>query len=101
MDAPSIAIALRIPGRWAHPKELIQLLPPGCLLTGETLTLPDATQVAFAAVRDDDSFARIFRSSCRQPLAEEELAARSSVGEEYISAFFHTCNSTMSLSCST
>ncbi|MGH7121870.1 MAG: hypothetical protein ACREFP_23230, partial [Acetobacteraceae bacterium] len=44
-------------------------------MTGEALILPDGTQVAFGAVRADDQFAGIFRSSCRQPLTEEELAA--------------------------
>lgn len=75
MDATSITIALRIPGQWAHPKELIQRLPAGCRLTGESLILPDATQVAFGAVRADDQFAQIFHSSCRQPLTEAERAA--------------------------
>ncbi|MGH7221690.1 MAG: hypothetical protein ACRELF_00515 [Gemmataceae bacterium] len=75
MDAPSITIDLRIPGQWSHPKELVQQLPAGCHLTGEALILPDGTQVAFGAVRADDQFAGIFRSSCRQPLTEEELAA--------------------------
>jgi hypothetical protein len=75
MDVTSIAIDLRIPGQWSHPKELVQQLPAGCRLTGDALILPDATQVAFGAVRADDQFARIFRSSCRQPLTEDELAA--------------------------
>ena len=65
--AASITIALRIPGQWSHPKELIQRLPAGCRLTGEALILPDATPVAFGAMGADDQFARIFRSSCRQP----------------------------------
>jgi hypothetical protein len=75
MDATSITIALRIPGQWSHPKELVQRLPAGCRLTNDTLILPDATQVAFGAVRADDQFAQIFRSSCRQPLTEEEQTA--------------------------
>src|SRR5712692_5442466 len=48
--AAPIAIALRIPGKWSHPRELIQRLPAGCRLTGEALTLPDATQVGFGAM---------------------------------------------------
>lgn len=75
MDATSITIALRIPGRWAHPQELIQQLPAGCRLTGESLILPDAIPVACGAMRADDQFAGIFRSSCRQSLTEEEFAA--------------------------
>jgi hypothetical protein len=40
-----ITVALRIPGQWSHPKELIQRLPAGCRLTGEALILPDGTEV--------------------------------------------------------
>jgi hypothetical protein len=73
-QAAPIKIALRIPGKWSHPRELIQRLPAGCRLTGEALILPDATQVEFGAVAADDQFAQIFRSSCRQPATEDELA---------------------------
>src|ERR1700687_3478280 len=72
--AAAITIALRIPGQWSHPKELIQRLPAGCRLTAEALILPDQTQVQFGAMAADDRFAQIFRSSCRQPATEEELA---------------------------
>jgi hypothetical protein len=72
--AAPITIALRIPGRWSHPRELIQRLPAGCRLTAEALILPDTTRVEFGAMPADDQFARIFRSSCRQPPAEDELA---------------------------
>src|ERR1700687_5987323 len=72
--AAAITIALRIPGKWSHPRELIQRLPAGCRLTGEELILPDATQVGFGAMAADDQFAQIFRSSCRQPATDDELA---------------------------
>jgi len=72
--AAPVEIALRIPGKWSHPKELVERLPAGCRLTPETLTLPDATQVGFGAMGADDQFAQIFRSSCRHPATEEELA---------------------------
>jgi hypothetical protein len=72
--ASPITIALRIPGQWSHPRELIKRLPDGCRLTPEALTLPDATQVDFGAAGADDQFAQIFRSSCRQPATPEELA---------------------------
>ncbi len=72
--AAPIKIDLRIPGKWSHPRELIQRLPAGCRLTGEALILPDATQVEFGAVPADDQFAQIFRTSCRQPALEDELA---------------------------
>jgi hypothetical protein len=73
--AASVQVALRIPGTWAHPKELIERLPAGCRLTAEALTLPDATEVGFGAVGADDQFVQIFRSSCRQPPLADELAA--------------------------
>src|SRR5437660_594513 len=73
--AAPIKIALRIPGKWSHPKELIQRLPAGCRLTAEgALILPDSTQVELGAMEADDQFAQIFRSSCRQPATEDELA---------------------------
>jgi hypothetical protein len=72
--APPITIALRIPGKWSHPEELIERLPAGCRLTAEGLILPDATPVQFGAMEADDQFAQIFRSSCRQPATAEELA---------------------------
>src|SRR6516164_9625805 len=72
--ATPITIALRIPGKWSHPRELIQRLPAGYQLTAEALILPDSTQVEFGAMAADDQFAQIFRSSCRQPAMEDELS---------------------------
>ena len=43
-------------------------------LTAEALVLPDATQVEFGAMGADDQFAGIFRSSCRSPATDDELA---------------------------
>src|SRR5438132_1019195 len=72
--AASVEVALRIPGKWSHPRELVQRLPAGCRLTAETLILPDTTPVEFAAMAADDQFAQIFRSSCRQLATRDELA---------------------------
>jgi hypothetical protein len=72
--AAPIQIALRIPGKWAHPRELIQRLPAGHRFTAEALILPDGTQVEFGAMDADDQFAQVFRSSCRQPATDDELA---------------------------
>jgi hypothetical protein len=72
--ASPITSALRIPGQWSYPRELIQRLPAGFRLTAEALVLPDTTQVEFGAMGADDQFPRIFRSSCRQPATEDELA---------------------------
>ena len=36
--------------------------------------LPDGKQVEFGAMEADDQFAGIFRSSCRQPATDDELA---------------------------
>ena len=73
--AAPITVDLRIPGRWAHPGELIGRLPQGYRFTPEALLLPDATRVEFGAMDADDQFAQIFRTSCRQPATAEELAA--------------------------
>lgn len=72
--AAPITIALRIPGKWSHPKELIERLPAGYRLTPEALILPDKAEIEFGAMDADNQFAEIFRSSCRQPPTEEELA---------------------------
>lgn len=70
----SVTIALRIPGTWSHPRELVERLPDGHRLTPEGLILPDASQVDVGALAADNQFAEIFRSSCRQPATAEELA---------------------------
>jgi hypothetical protein len=70
----AVKIALRIPGQWSHPRDLVQRLPAGCRLTPETLFLPDEAQIEFGAAPADSQFAKIFRSSCRQAPTEDELA---------------------------
>jgi hypothetical protein len=72
--AAPVTIALRIPGQWSHPRELVQRLPADWRLTPEALIAPDTTQVDFGAMAADDQFAQIFRSSCRQPATADELA---------------------------
>jgi hypothetical protein len=72
--APAVTIALRIPGQWSHPKELVERLPAGYRLTSDALILPDQTEIGFGALDADDQFAEIFRSSCRQPATADELA---------------------------
>jgi hypothetical protein len=76
MNEPTapVTIALRIPGQWSHPSELVRRLPAGWRLSPEALILPDGTQVEFGAAAPDDRFAQIFRSSCRRPAADDELA---------------------------
>ena len=72
--AASIQVHMRIPGRWSHPRELIQRLPADCRFTRAALVLPDGKQVEFDAMEPDDQFPRIFRSACRRPAADAELA---------------------------
>ncbi len=71
--SPSIEIALRIPGTWAHPGELVERMPTDCQLSPAGLTLPDGKQVEIAPMQPDSQFANIFASSCRRPAAPEEL----------------------------
>ncbi len=70
--ADSITVSLRIPGRWAHPGELIERLPEDCSLTEGALVLPDGTSIEIGAVGADDQFADIFRTSCRRSPTEDE-----------------------------
>jgi hypothetical protein len=74
-SAAAVTIALRIPGRWSHPRELLEQVPAGYRFTPEALILPDGTQVEFGAVDADEQFPQIFRSSCRNRPTDEELAA--------------------------
>ena len=69
-----VEVALRIPGQWSHPRELIERLPADCRLTPEMLILPDRSRIEFGAMEADDQFAEIFRSSCRRPTTADELA---------------------------
>ncbi len=77
MNEPAVPVevALRIPGTWSHPQELIRGLPSGFRCTAEGLVLPDAARVELGAMGADDKFAAIFRSSCRSPATDDELAA--------------------------
>jgi hypothetical protein len=76
MDNPnaSVEVHLRIPGNWSSPRELIERLPADCRFTPGSLILPDGKQVEYGAVDADGLFAQIFRSSCRRPAREAELA---------------------------
>ncbi|MBO0699555.1 MAG: hypothetical protein J2P46_14260 [Zavarzinella sp.] len=70
-----VTIALRIPGRWANPRELVDRLPAGCRVTAKgELVVPDGEPVELSGLPADDQFAEIFRSSCRQEPTEDELA---------------------------
>ncbi len=71
--AAPVEVALRIPGTWSHPQELIQGLPSGFHGSAEGLVLPDATWVKLGAMGADDQFAGIFRSACRSPASDDEL----------------------------
>lgn len=73
-DPGPITIALRIPGQWSHPMELIRNMPKGCRLTGEELILADGMKFDFGALDADKQFAGIFRHSCRRPATDEEQA---------------------------
>jgi len=72
--APSIIVDLRIPGRWSHPRDLIGRLPKSCRVTPQTLILPDGARIDMGFLPADDQFPGIFRSSCRRPPTEKELA---------------------------
>lgn len=72
--AAKIEIAMRIPGKWSHPKELVERLPAGYRLTPERLIMPDQAEIEFGALPPDNQFPQIFRSSLRQAATPDELA---------------------------
>ncbi len=72
--AHSIIVDLRIPGRWSHPEDLIKCLPPGYKVMQKALILPDGAKVDLGFFPADAVFPGIFRSTCRQPPTDTELA---------------------------
>ncbi len=74
MNSPleHVEIALRIPGTWAHPGELMERLPEGCQLSPQGLTLPGGELIEFSPMKPDDQFSAIFASSCRRPMTADE-----------------------------
>jgi len=73
--AAPVTVAIRIPGKWSHPRELFERLPAGCRVTEAGLILPGEEPIELGALAPDDQFAQIFRTSCRRPATDEELAA--------------------------
>jgi hypothetical protein len=69
---PMVEIAMRIPGPWGEPRQLVDRMPKGSRCDGRTFTLPGGTSVDFGAVPSDDQFAAIFQSACRSPMTEAE-----------------------------
>ncbi len=74
-SAPSVEIAIRIPGTWRTPHELIERLPNGYSMEAKGLVLPDGTQVECWTLPPDGQFSRVFATSCRQPPTKEERRA--------------------------
>jgi hypothetical protein len=73
--ASSIMVDLRIPGRWANPRELIGRLPNNCRATPQALILANGVRIDLGFLPPDDQFPRIFRSTCRGRPTKKELAA--------------------------
>lgn len=74
-EPTSIEIAMRIPGRWSGPRELIERLPTGVRIGPQELVLADGARAELGFMEADDQFAGIFRTSLRQEPTDEELAA--------------------------
>lgn len=70
----SVKITFRIPGDWSHPGELLERLPEGFRLSPEHLLMPSGTKIDFIPMTPDEVFPRIFKSSCRRPPTDDELA---------------------------
>lgn len=73
-DAPSVTVDFRIPGNWAHPRDLVERMPEGYELTAEHLVLPDGSKMDFTPMPADEQFSQIFRQALRQPASDAELA---------------------------
>jgi hypothetical protein len=71
-DSPQIA--LRIPGDWSHPGQLLDRLPDGFRMTPEAMVLPDGAEIELNPLPPDKVFPQIFQTSCRRPPTDEELA---------------------------
>jgi hypothetical protein len=71
---PSIIVDLRVPGRWPRLGDLIKRLPQDCRVTPQALILPDGARIELGFCPPDNQFPGMFRSSCRQPPTEKELA---------------------------
>ncbi len=74
-ETDAIEIDMRIPGQWNHPGELIEQLPDGVQLKGQQLIMPDGAEFYIDAMKADDQFAEIFRTSCRNKPTPEEADA--------------------------
>ncbi|MBN1571359.1 MAG: hypothetical protein JXA73_26220 [Acidobacteria bacterium] len=72
--SPSVIVDLRIPGTWSHPGDLIKRLPDSCRVTPRELVLPDGARIDLGFFPPDKQFPQVFRSSCRHPPTEKELA---------------------------
>lgn len=70
-----VRIAIRIPGVWRGPADLIAAMPAGWRLGSDSLAGPDGSKFDFDARAADDQFPGIFLSSCRRPPAEEEAGS--------------------------
>jgi hypothetical protein len=70
----SSEITLRIPGAWAHPRDLLERIPEGFQLSPDLLVLPDGTEIEFNPRKPDKQFASVFETACRRPPSADELA---------------------------
>ena len=73
MTSHRIEIAMRIPGPWADGKMLAQAISGDCNLSGDSLVLPDGSQVELHIRPRDSQFADVFKSSCRREPTSKEL----------------------------
>jgi hypothetical protein len=71
---PAVQTTLRIPGAWTHPRELLDHMPDGFRLMDRSLVLPGGEEIELTLIPRDEQFGAIFRSACRRPATDEELA---------------------------
>src|SRR5690348_15080124 len=71
---PAVETMLRIPGRWRDPREVLDHLPDGYRIIDRSLVLPDGEEIELTLIPRDEQFGAIFRSACRRPATDDELA---------------------------
>ncbi len=74
MTKPEVEVTLRIPGRWAHPSEMVQRMPKNCKWQPESMTMPDGHRFEIHFRDADDDFVSVFASMCRREPTEDEKA---------------------------
>jgi hypothetical protein len=73
MSIHSLCVALRVPGAWTSPDELIKRLPKGVRIETDELVLPDGEKFEIMPMPADEQFQQVFLTACRGRPTQAEL----------------------------